>query len=149
MRTSLNSSKKIFEKELHVKSTTENLSSIREFTKTAAANSGFSEEMVGKIILAVDEACTNIIKHAYKYSPDGNIFIKIIFKNAKFSISITDEGIHFDPNKIPEPNLNEYYKSKRIGGLGMFLMKKLMDEVKYSTLTGNKNQVVLVKYLST
>jgi len=145
----LNSSKKIFEKELHVKSTTENLSSIREFTKTAAANSGFSEEMVGKIILAVDEACTNIIKHAYKYSPDGNIFIKIIFKNAKFSISITDEGIHFDPNKIPEPNLNEYYKSKRIGGLGMFLMKKLMDEVKYSTLTGNKNQVVLVKYLST
>ncbi|MEW5841922.1 MAG: ATP-binding protein [Bacteroidota bacterium] len=143
----MNSANKIFEKEIVVKSTTDNLALIREFTKSSAEEIGFSDEVTGKIVLAVDEACTNIIKHAYKYSPNGDIYISMKFENAKFTISITDEGNHFDPNKIPEPNLREYYKQKRVGGLGMFLMKKLMDEVKYSTITGNKNQVVLVKYL--
>ncbi len=143
----MNSANRIFEKGMVVKSTTDNLALIREFTKSAAEESGFSDETTGKIVLAVDEACTNIIKHAYKYSPNGNINIGIKFEGIKFTISITDEGNHFDPNKIPEPDLREYYKQKRIGGLGMFLMKKLMDEVQYSTITGNKNQVVLVKYL--
>jgi len=144
----LNSVNKIFEKELLVKSTTDNLAIIRDFIKSAANQSGFSEDSAGKIILAVDEACTNIIKHAYKYSPEGSILIKIKFNDPKFSISITVEGSHFDPNKVPEPDLREYYKQKRVGGLGMFLIKKLMDEVNYSTLSGNKNQVILVKYLS-
>lgn len=143
----MNSVNKIFEKELLVKSTTDNLAVIRDFVKSAANQSGFSEDTSGKIILAVDEACTNIIKHAYKYSPEGNIFIKIKFNDPKFSISITDEGSHFDPKIVPEPDLQEYYKQKRVGGLGMFLIKKLMDEVNYSTLSGNKNQVILVKYL--
>lgn len=143
----MNSYNKIFEKELLVKSTTDNLAGIRDFIKSAADQSGFSEDTTGKIILAVDEACTNIIKHAYKNSPEGNIFIKIKFNDPKFSISITDEGSHFDPTRVPEPNLREYYKEKRVGGLGVFLIKKLMDEVNYSTLTGNKNQVILVKYL--
>lgn len=144
----MNSSKKIFERELLVKSATDNLALIRDFTRSAAAESGFSDETIGKIILAVDEACTNIIKHAYKYSPEGNIIISTKFKDGKFIISITDEGNHFDPARIPEPDLLQYYKQKRAGGLGMFLMKKLMDEVKYSTLQGNKNQVILIKYLS-
>lgn len=143
----MNSVNKIFEKELLVKSTTDNLATIRDFVKSAANQSGFSEDSTGKIILAVDEACTNIIKHAYKYSPEGNILIKVKFNDPKFSISITDDGSHFDPNKVPEPDLREYYKQKRVGGLGMFLIKKLMDEVNYSTLSGNKNQVILVKYL--
>lgn len=144
----MSSANKIFEKEIVVKSTTDNLALIREFTKSSAEEIGFSDEVAGKIVLAVDEACTNIIKHAYKYSPNGDIYISIKLDDSRFTISITDEGKHFDPNKIPEPDLQEYYKQKRVGGLGMFLMKKLMDEVKYSTITGNKNQVVLVKYLS-
>lgn len=143
----MTSPNKIFEKEIAVKSTTDNLALIREFTKNSTEEIGFSDEVVGKIVLAVDEACTNIIKHAYKYSPNGDIFISIKLVDSRCTISITDEGSHFDPNKIPEPDLREYYKQKRVGGLGMFLMKKLMDEVKYSTVTGNKNQVVLVKYL--
>ena len=143
----MTNSNEIFEKKLVVKSTTDNLSSIREFTKSAAEKCGFSEEIIGKIILAVDEACTNIIKHAYKFSPDGDILIKVLFEDSKFTISITDEGTHFDPAKIPEPNVKDYYNQRRVGGLGMYLMKKMMDEVKYHTSTGNKNQVVLIKYL--
>lgn len=144
----MNSANKIFEKEIVVKSTTDNLALIREFTKSAADEIGFSDETTGKIVLAVDEACTNIIKHAYRYSPEGDIFISIKFEDSKFVISIIDEGKHFDPNVVPDPDLREYYKKKRVGGLGMFLMKKLMDDVKYYTITGNRNQVVLVKYLT-
>ncbi len=143
----MNYTNKKIEKELVVKSTTDNLALIRSFTKKAAEESGFADETIGKIILAVDEACTNIIKHAYNFSPDGKITISIKFDSSKFSISITDEGIHFNPNSVPEPNIIEYYKQKKVGGLGIYLIRKLMDEVKYSTLTGNKNQVVLVKYL--
>lgn len=142
----MNSLNKKFEQELVVRSTTDNLSKVREFTKHAAELSGFSEESIEKIVLAVDEACTNIIKHAYKYSPDGTINISIKSNDTKFVVAITDNGLHFNPNSVPEPDIREYYKQKKIGGLGMFLMKKLMDEVKYSTLSDNKNQVVLIKY---
>ena len=137
-----------FKRELSVKSATDNLAQIREFMKETALESGFSEDVTGKIVLAVDEACTNIIKHAYKYSPEGNIIISVKFADSKFEISITDEGTHFNPDSIPEPDIKEYYKQKKVGGLGVYLIKKLMDEVKYSTLTGNKNQVILVKYLT-
>ena len=68
-------------------------------------------------------------------------------KDSKFVILITDKGQQFDPTLIPEPNLKEYHKQRRVGGLGMFLMRKLMDEVSYNTLSDKRNQVVLVKYL--
>ncbi|HET54675.1 MAG TPA: ATP-binding protein [Ignavibacteria bacterium] len=135
-------------KELTVKSTTNNLAIIREFVENVARESGFSKEIVSKISLAVDEACTNVIKHAYKFSPDREIKILTQFNDSKLTIRITDSGDKFDPNLIPEPNLKEYHKQKKVGGLGMFLMKKLMDEVQYHTLSGNQNQVVLVKYLA-
>lgn len=135
-------------KELTVKSTTNNLAIIREFVENIARESGFSQEIVSKISLAVDEACTNVIKHAYKFSPDREIKILTQFNDSKLTIRITDSGDKFDPNLIPEPNLKEYHKQKKVGGLGMFLMKKLMDEVQYHTLSGNQNQVVLVKYLA-
>jgi len=135
-------------KELTVKSTTNNLAIIREFVENIARESGFSKEIVSKISLAVDEACTNVIKHAYKFSPDREIKILTQFNDSKLTIRITDSGDKFDPNLIPEPNLKEYHKQKKVGGLGMFLMKKLMDEVQYLTLSGNQNQVVLVKYLA-
>ncbi|KUO63339.1 serine/threonine protein kinase [bacterium BRH_c32] len=132
--------------ELSVKSSTDNLSVIRDFIKNTALSLGYSNAAIGNIILAVDEACTNIIKHAYKYSPTGDIQIELNRIANKFIITILDSGIEFDPNLIPEPDIKEYYKQRRIGGLGMYLMKKMMDEVVY-TKNKNKNQVKMVKYL--
>ncbi|MGE5364853.1 MAG: ATP-binding protein [Bacteroidota bacterium] len=143
----MKTNKKIFNKELVVKSTTDNLAQIRDFTKEAAAFCGFNDDTTDKITLAVDEACTNIIKHAYKYSPEGNIVLNIKVIDDKLIVSITDEGKDFDPSSIPEPDIRKYYKQHKVGGLGIYLMKKLMDEVNYYNLSGNKNQVVMVKYL--
>ncbi|MCX7876919.1 MAG: ATP-binding protein [Melioribacteraceae bacterium] len=144
----MNTSNKISNVQLKIKSKTENLSEVRSFAEKIANQLGFSEDSISKIILAIDEACTNIIKHAYKYDPDGDIIISFSFNGNKLSISILDYGNHFDPDKIPEPDIKEYYKQKKSGGLGMFLMKKLMDEVVYSTTSGSYNQVTLIKYLS-
>jgi len=139
---------KSFDKHIKIKSTTDNLSMVRDFTKDTAVLSGLDSETINKIILAVDEACTNIIKHAYKYSTDGEIVVKASYDKKKFTITLIDKGEHFNSNIIPNPNLKEYIKEKRVGGLGMFLMKKLMDEVVYSNLSDDSNQVILVKYIN-
>jgi serine/threonine-protein kinase RsbW len=130
---------------LQVKSKTENLSVIRDFVSRSATEAGFASDVIENIILAVDEACTNIIKHAYKSFPEGEMIIKTKFTNSRFIVSITDYGISFEPTKIPEPDLQKYYRQKRVGGLGMYLMKTLVDEVKYVSIPGKYNEVMLSK----
>jgi serine/threonine-protein kinase RsbW len=138
---------KNIKKRLSVKSTTDNLERIRNFVKKHSAQVGFDEETSNKIVLATDEACTNIIKHAYKYSKSGKINIYLSFANKKLRLSITDQGTHFNSKSVPEPDLKKYYEERRVGGLGMFLMKKLMDEVSYSQSNSKRNKVTLIKYL--
>lgn len=135
-------------KKIEVVSTTENLAKIRDFIKQTAEKSGFSDEVVSKIILAVDEACTNVIKHAYQYSSKGKMIIQVKSDSSKFSVSITDTGVGFNANAVPEPDMKSYFEEKKVGGLGIYLMKKLMDEVKYKSLNDRKNQVIMTKYLS-
>ena len=134
--------------ELKVKSRTENLALIRDFISSKAYAAGLSKEEVENIMLAVDEACTNVIKHAYKSFPDGEINILVEQNTKKFSITIEDFGNSFNPDSVPEPNLREYHEEKRIGGLGMYLMKTLMDEVEYISVPGKFNKVKLVKNLN-
>jgi serine/threonine-protein kinase RsbW len=131
--------------ELRVKSRTENLSEIRDFVSGKARLAGIPEATVENIILAVDEACTNIIKHAYKLSPEGEIIIKIDFDKEKFTVTIIDYGKSFEPERVPLPDLQKYYREHRVGGLGMYLMKSLMDDVEYSSVPGEYNQVLLSK----
>ena len=69
------------------------------------------------------------------------------FNNKKLRVSITDEGTHFNSKAIKDPDLKKYYEEKRVGGLGMFLMKKLMDDVVYSQANAKRNKVTLIKYL--
>ena len=131
--------------ELKVKSKTENLSEIRDFVSSNASKAGISSSTIDNIILAVDEACTNIIKHAYKLSPQGEIIIRIDYDEQKFTVTIIDYGKSFEPNRIPLPDLQKYYREHRVGGLGMYLMKSLMDNVEYTTVPGKYNQVLLSK----
>ena len=132
-------------KKLEVKSRTENLSIIRDFVNKSASEAGIPSDVTENIILAVDEACTNIIKHAYNSVPDGELIIKIKSTQSRFEISITDYGHSFAPETIPEPDLQKYYRQRRVGGLGMYLMKTLMDDVKYVSIPGKYNEVLLSK----
>lgn len=132
-------------KKLIVKSRTENLSKIREFISSNASEVGFSKDDIDNMILAVDEACTNVIKHAYKSSPDGDILIEVKYDKSAFTITIEDNGTAFNPDLVPVPDLQKYYREHRVGGLGMYLMKTLMDDVKYNSVPGKFNRVSLTK----
>jgi len=134
--------------QLIIPSRTESLHQARDFVSEQAREVGFDEELVGMIALAVDEACTNIIKHAYQYAKDRQIEIRIEKKNGSFIISIADEGKSFDPSEIHTPDMKEYLSHFRRGGLGLHLMRSLMDKVDYDS-TGNKNVVRMIKSLPT
>jgi serine/threonine-protein kinase RsbW len=143
-----NNKGKIKEKKLVVKGRTENLAKIRMFIQEIASSVGFTQESIDNMMLAVDEACTNIIKHAYKSYPDGEIIIKIKYEDKKLVITIIDYGKSFAPESIPEPDIQEYYRQHKVGGLGIYLMRTLMDEVEYVSIPGKYNQVLLSKSLT-
>jgi len=134
--------------ELRIKSKTENLSVIRDFVSENALTAGIPVATVENIMLAVDEACTNIIKHAYKSSPEGEIIINIEYNKEKFTITIIDYGKSFEPERVPLPDLQKYYREHKVGGLGIYLMRSLMDDVKYTSVPGKYNQVLLSKNIS-
>ncbi|HEY6952672.1 MAG TPA: ATP-binding protein [Bacteroidota bacterium] len=131
-----------------VLSRTDNLLEVREFVSDAARQFGFNDEDIANIVLAVDEACTNIIKHAYQYAPDEHIDIAILRNNGAFEIRIRDTGRNFDPESLRAPDLKRNLTHHRRGGLGVYLMKKLMDKVEYNFAPGHSNEVSLTKYLS-
>ena len=133
--------------EIVISSSTDNLSLVRSFIEYHGRELELEKKEIAHISLAVDEACTNIIKHAYNYSKNGKIKINIDKKKDKLSVKLTDKGSHFDPSLIPDPNIEESQKMKKGGGLGMFLMKKIMDEVEYRA-KGKGNELILIKYLA-
>jgi len=135
-------------REAKFKSTTNNLGKIRSFITNILLQCEISEEERDKIILAVDEACTNIIKHAYKLSPDNDIKIQVNFYDSELNIKIIDYGQSFDPSKVPIPDIKEFYKKHKVGGLGLHLIRSLMDEVDFKIIPGVQNEVTLVKVLS-
>lgn len=128
------------------KSTTGALSDVREFVNKRAADFGFGDKEVSEITLAVDEACTNVIKHAYKGKPDSQFEVRIIASGIEFEVVVRDWGDSFDPEKVPVPNIKEKTRRHRAGGLGIFLMRKLMDTVEYHGRDA-ANEVRLVRYL--
>lgn len=135
-------------KEAKFKSTTNNLGEIRKFITGVLSDIKISNEEKDKIILAVDEACTNIIKHAYKLSPDNDIMIQVHLNNSELQIKIIDYGESFDPLLIPVPDIKEFYRTHKVGGLGLHLIRTLMDEVSFNIVPGVQNEVTLKKILT-
>jgi serine/threonine-protein kinase RsbW len=136
------------QKELLIKSRTEELTHVRDFVSSVIHEVNVPQEVAGDIILAVDEACTNIIKHAYKFDPNGDIKIKVKYSAKEIAVQIRDEGASFSPELVPTPDLKKYFEEKRVGGLGMYLMKSLMDDVRYKSVPGKYNQVLLTKKIN-
>jgi len=134
--------------QLKIKSQTDKLHLVRDFVSEAARECGFDEESVSKIALAVDEACTNVIKHSYEYATDKDIEISVKTGKSDFEVIIVHQGKSFDPQAIKPPDMREYLTHYRRGGLGMHLMRSLMDRVEYRTsLNTKKSEVHLVKQI--
>jgi serine/threonine-protein kinase RsbW len=94
--------------------------------------------------LALDEACVNIIEHAYANNPAGVIEVAIRTAPGCCTISLTDFGEPYDPAQIPSPKLDQPIDEVEPGGLGLYLMRTLMDEVRY-TPGPHGNSLIMVK----
>ena len=128
-------------------SRTDNLEVVRDFVYRLAKKAGFEQDTADQIALAVDEACTNVIKHAHEFNSRRMIDLAVIYTNSQIEIIITDKGKGFDPKSLEEPDLPKYIHEAKMGGLGIHLMKTLMDDVNYTFNPGVKNQVSMIKYI--
>ena len=127
-----------------VQASTEHLSEVREFVAKHASNFGFKQQEVADIRLAVDEAYTNIIKHAYKHDDSKSVEIELGYNSNEFWVSLLDRGRTFDPSTYTEPNVRKKIKEKKRGGVGVYLIKNLMDEVEY-VKEGSLNEIRMTK----
>ena len=121
------------------------LDEIRDFVAEVASHGGFDGKEVYAIQLAADEAASNIIEHAYGDMPPGDIEITCEMKNGVLTITMRDQGRPFDPASVRPPNLKADLSKRKIGGLGIYLMRKLMDDVRYESVPGQGNLLTLQK----
>jgi len=130
---------------LTVPSSTENLVLIREFVTAVGQQAGLDEADVGRLELAVDEACANVMEHAYGHDDTQEVVVRAIFDPEMLEIVVEDTGLGFDPGSVPEERLECLIASRKSGGLGMRLIKSLMDEVRYEFVPGQKNELHMLK----
>jgi serine/threonine-protein kinase RsbW len=123
----------------------QNLDSIRDFVGEAAEQAGFSGKEVYAVQLAADEACSNVIEHAYAGIPDGVIDVSCDVANDQLTITIHDRGKEFDISSVRKPNLSRNLSEREVGGLGVFLIYKLMDEVHFESSGESGNTLTMVK----
>lgn len=124
-----------------------NLKGIREFIRTSLRDEHVPEIELSAIVLALDEMCSNLMIHAHHCNPDHMLELHIeIPDQGKFVFEIVDDGSVFNINQFNEPELDNLVHQKRKGGLGIRLVKAIMDDVEYLK-RGNKNVCRLTKLI--
>ena len=126
------------------------------FVSDMAAAAGFEGLQLNRIELAVDEACSNIIQHAYAHQPDGEIYIRVqAERGRRIVITLIDTGEPFDPEAVPVHNPEPSLDDLKVGGLGLFLIRRTMDDVQFEfNVPGlglgqpkRFNRLTMIKYL--
>ena len=126
---------------------TRELHSVRTFAAEAVHHGGVPKAFENGILLAIDEAVANIITHAYQEGRKDLIEITIEVNARRLVVVIRDSGTRFDPKTIPTPDLAGHVRNGQQHGLGIFLMRSVMDEVEYLFKEGVRNELRMVKYL--
>ena len=126
----------------------ENLESLIEFIRNGIKNLGFSSKEINQLLIASEEALVNVMSYAY---PDGDGSIEITYsiensadEGKNLVIQIIDWGVAFDPLSLPDPDIEAPIEEREIGGLGIYMMRNIMDEVRYER-AGDRNILTLVK----
>jgi serine/threonine-protein kinase RsbW len=130
------------------------LAQIRGIIADLAQQVGFPDEEVAKIQMAVDEACANVVEHAYAKGKewiwqrrDPEIRLQVRLEGTHLVIEINDHGQKFDFGKYRPVAIEEKIRQMAAGGYGMAIMRRFMDEVQYSSNDAAGNTLRLVKYL--
>ena len=122
-----------------------NLDAIRDFVGRCAEQAGLDGKGVYAAQLAADEACSNVIEHAYQGISGGRFDVSCDATAGKLTVIIHDHGKPFDMSSVRMPNLGNNLDEREIGGLGVYLMHKLMDEVHYESRGQAGNYLTMTK----
>jgi len=124
----------------------QNLEGICDYITNCASAAGLDESEVYAVQLAVDEATTNIIEHGYGEECQSRIDINCEVLKDGLKVVIYDDAQPFDPTSVPEPELNVGLDELKPRGLGIFLMRKMMDEIKYEPSSDKGNTLTMIKH---
>ena len=123
----------------------ENVPEFLDAVRRTAEEMGFNEKQIMEIELSCEEVLTNIVDYAYK--EPGNITLEIEKIDNGIKMEVIDSGMEFDITKADDPDIDIPLEDRIPGGLGIFLTKKMMDEVVYKR-EDNLNRLVIIKYLN-
>ena len=116
------------------------LGEIREFLHQVLSENSIPEVTVNTLILAVDEVCANLIIHSHNCNPDEYIELKVkVDANSEVTFDIIDHGDGFNIVDYKEPLISDIVKQKRKGGIGLMLVRRIMDDIEL--IQGNKKNV--------
>lgn len=131
---------------LSVPSSTMNLAMIRDFVERSAGRSTIDAADMDKLKLAVDEACANVIEHAYNNDATREITVHVWFDDRQVAVEVIDSGSRFDPNQHKPLELQDLVGHK--GGMGIRLMKMATDELVVDVDENGHNRLRLIKHLA-
>jgi anti-sigma regulatory factor (Ser/Thr protein kinase) len=131
-------------REMTLATNTEELPKAIRFTEEILIEAGFGMKKILEIQLAIEEACMNIITHAYK-GKKGSIHISSFAEDDHMVMILEDTGVRFDPTQINEPPLNEDLEERSVGGLGIHLIKSFVEELRYEFVDGKNALTLIIK----
>lgn len=120
------------------------LATVREFVARIGTDLGLDAGAIYDLQLAVDEACANVIKHGYG-GQAGRIDVTVEPVEEGVQVVVRDWGGAFDPHVVPAPDVKAPLEERRLGGLGLFLMRKVMDDVSFTFDAERGNTLRMVK----
>ena len=116
------------------------LGEIREFLQRVLSENSIPEVTVNTLVLAVDEVCANLIIHSHNCDPNEQIELKVkVNGKSEITFDIIDHGDGFNIGDYEEPSISDIVKQKRKGGIGLILVRRIMDEIEY--IKGDKKNV--------
>ena len=120
---------------------------LSDFQDAVYTKMNISQSLAGKLRLAVEEAVVNVINYAYPSGRHGSIHVAFMTDGRQLKITITDTGVAFDPTTIAKADTTLSAKERRIGGLGVFLVREIMDSINYERID-DQNILTLTKQLN-
>ncbi len=123
----------------------EYLATIADFIAAAGQEADFDQDTIFHVQMAVDEACSNVIEHAYQGQDKGEITLCCDCQDGEWVITVHDTGRPFDPDAVPEPNLGANLDDIKTGGLGLYFIRQLMDQVEFTFNEEKGNKLRMVK----
>ncbi len=132
---------------IEITAATSSLAEMRSFVEHFLLQAGVNGPTIRDVVLSADEACANLINHAFLGDDTQTIQITVCVSKMEISIEISDSARPFDPATVLSPNMDAYFAERRVGGLGITLMRQLMDTVTYTPATDSTsyNTLVLTK----